>query len=42
MSNANKEITRFENVVVQMIHKPKTSSNKKNLKKEIIERITSL
>ena len=40
--DANREIIEFENAAVQMIYKPKSSSNKKNLKKEIIERTTNL
>ena len=40
--DAGREIIEFENAAVQMIYKPKSSSNKKNLKKEIIERTTNL
>ena len=34
ITDANREISKFENAAVQMIYKPKSSSNKKILKKK--------
>ena len=42
ITEANREISKFENAAVQIIYKPKSSSNKKNLKMEKNVRVTCL
>ena len=40
ITEANREISKFENAAVQMIYKPKSSSNKKILKRKKNVRVT--